>query len=85
LRSGLAASTAERMEKAGWASNVDQGVIVAALTAVSSGIALQRLKDPNSVPTEMVGQLIIAIYRQFAEPVSDASRALMGGTTATGE
>jgi hypothetical protein len=73
------------MEKAGWASNVDQGVIVAALTAVSSGIALQRLKDPNSVPTEMVGQLIIAIYRQFAEPVSDASRALMGGTTATGE
>jgi hypothetical protein len=46
-------------------------VIVAALLAVASGIALQRLKDPNSVPTEMAGQLITAIYRHFAEPVGD--------------
>ena len=59
------------MERAGWAPTVDLDVIVAALTAVASGIALQRLKDPNSVPTEMAGQLITAIYRQFAEPFGD--------------
>jgi AcrR family transcriptional regulator len=71
LRSTLSASIAGRMQKAGWAPTVDMGVIVAALTAVASGIALQRLKDPNSVPAEMTGQLITAIYRQFAEPTGD--------------
>jgi len=68
LRSTLSASIAGRMERAGWAPTVDMGVIVAALTAVASGIALQRLKDPNSAPTEMAGQLITAIYRHFAQP-----------------
>lgn len=68
LRSTLSASTASRMEKAGWAPTVDIGVIVAALVAVASGVALQRLKDPDSVPVEMAGQLITAVYRQFAEP-----------------
>ena len=61
------------MEKAGWAPTVDLDVIVGALVAVASGIALQRLKDPNSVPTEMAGQLITAIYRNFAEPVGDTA------------
>jgi len=73
LRSTLSASIAARMEKAGWAPTVDLDVIVGALVAVASGIALQRLKDPNSVPTEMAGQLITAIYRNFAEPVGDTA------------
>jgi len=71
LRSTLSASIASRMEKAGWAPTVDIGVIVAALAAVANGVALQRLKDPNSVPVEMAGQLITAVYRHFAEPTGD--------------
>lgn len=60
------------MEGAGWVSTVDMTVIVDALSAVANGIALQRLKDPASVPVEMAGQLITAVYRHFAEPSGES-------------
>ena len=78
LRATLSVSIANRMEKAGWAPTVDMGVIVTALVAVAGGVALQRLKDPDSVPVEMAGQLITAVYRHFAEPTGDTRRTLIG-------
>jgi AcrR family transcriptional regulator len=66
LRSSLAASITERMKAAGWQPVADVERIVAALIAVSSGIALQRLKDPQNLPEGLAGQLIAAVYSTFA-------------------
>ncbi len=74
LRSALAASIAARIEAAGWVPTVDMDEIVAAQLVIASGIALQRMKDPNSVPSEMAGQLITAIYRHYAVPASESKR-----------
>ena len=66
LRASLAESIAKRMEVAGWVPVADLDLIVAALTAVGSGMALQRLKDPERLPDELAGQLIAAVYSTFA-------------------
>lgn len=69
LRSALAASIEGRIEAVGWAPTSDIDDIVSALTAVGSGVALERLKGPDRMPTELVGQLIAAVYDYFAAPV----------------
>lgn len=75
LRSSLAAAIAKRMELAGWAPTSDVGIIVDALIAVSSGLALQRLKDPSFVTDDLVGRLIAAVYESFASDVRRPSPA----------
>lgn len=66
LRSSLAASISKRMEEAGWNADTSTDRIVAALIAVSSGIALQRLKNPGLVPDELAADLVNAVWRFFA-------------------
>ena len=66
LRSSLATSISGRMERAGWTPDAGTDRIVGALIAVASGIALQRLKDPELVPDDLAGQLITAVYHSFA-------------------
>ena len=68
IRQGLGRAIATRMEAAGWIPLVDMEVIVRSLVAVSNGIALQRLKDRDGVPDELLGQLIAAVYAGFARP-----------------
>jgi AcrR family transcriptional regulator len=69
LRSALASSIEARMGAAGWVPKYDIDQILSALIAVGSGVALQRLKDPERVPIELAGQLIAAVYDYFAVPV----------------
>lgn len=71
LRSSLAAAIAERMDLAGWAPTSDVDLIVDALIAVSSGLALQRLKDPRLVPDALPGRLIAAVYESLASESGD--------------
>ncbi len=73
-RAELAKQVTERLSMIGWTPTVGPEVIVVALTALTNGIALERLKDSDAMSDDVVVQLLGAIYSALAREDDRSSR-----------
>jgi hypothetical protein len=42
--------------------------LATAVTCLADGLALERMKDPGSVPDELFGTMLILLYRGLQSP-----------------
>lgn len=68
IRDAVAAFIAHHAETVGIALPMPPTQLATAVTCLADGLALERMKDPDSVPDDMFGTLLLLIYRGLQQP-----------------
>jgi hypothetical protein len=67
IRDAVAEFIAHHAETVGIVLPMPATQLATAVTCLADGLALERMKDPDSVPDDMFGTLLLLIYRGLQE------------------